>query len=489
MDATVSRRRLLVVNLLVLAAGGAVYGLAAGGVLFRPESPPVTCFTDEEVDVDPQMTAATTGATTAAATSLASVPAGPPARTAVDAQSGSWPTPFGPDHNSTSPETGLDWSWCDSAPRVLWEAPVGTGYNIPAISRERVIVWSRTGDVERLDCRGQFTGELLWTREYPATYRCPYEYSSGPHASPVIDEGRVFVLGAAGTLRAVELSTGELLWERDLKADLELADTPYSLGASPLVLGDRLILALPAAKTRAAGVVAINTQTGETLWTATDHGLSYATAKPAQLGERAAAVVFTGKGVLTLDASDGAILGEFKFGVGEGRSERVNAVSPLVVGQTVFVTAGPGPGIAALSLGPAGGLSLLWRNRRLLDSQYTTVVHHAGFLYGFNSLWNGTCELRCIDATTAEQRWGHESDLRRGQLMFVDGRLVVLGEHGHLAVFDASPESARVRYLSPEPLLSKPCYCAPALAGGLLFVRDERRLLAIDCRLIGAGTP
>jgi outer membrane protein assembly factor BamB len=478
-DATVSRR-LLIVNLLVLAAGGAVYGLAAGGVLFRPESPPAVRMGDDEADVAPQVVAAAVATTTAAI---------PPARIAVDAQTGSWPTPFGPDHNGASPETGLDWTWCDSAPRILWEAPVGTGYNIPAIAHERVVVWTRTGDVERLDCRGQYTGELLWTREYPATYRCPYEYSSGPHASPVIDGDRVFVLGAAGSLRAIALSSGELLWERDLKADLELDDTPYSLGASPLVQGDRVILALPAAKSRGAGVVAISTQTGETLWTATDHGLSYATAKPVQLGERAAAVVFTGKGVLTLDAKDGAILGEFKFGVGEGRSERVNAVSPLVVGQTVFVTAGPGPGIAALSLGPAGELSLLWRNRRLLDSQYTTVVHHQGFLYGFNSLWNGTCDLRCIDAQTAEQRWGHESDLRRGQTLLVDGRLVVLGEHGHLAVLDASPESARVRYFSPEPLLSKPCYCAPALAGGLLFVRDERRMLAIDGRPVRTGAP
>ncbi len=374
--------------------------------------------------------------------------------------------PFGPGHDGVCPETGLDWSWCDAQPRIVWESPIGTGYNIPVISGGKLVAWSRTGDVERLECREQFTGDLAWSREYPATYRCPYEYSSGPHASPVISGGLVYVLGAAGEFRAVRLDSGETVWERDLKADFELADTPYSLGASPLVLSDRVILPLPSAKSRAAGVVALDALTGATLWTATDHGLSYATAKPLCVAGRAAALVFTGQGLVTLDTDNGSVLGQFRFGVGEGRTERVNAVSPLVVGDRIFVTAGPGPGVAALQLGLDGELSLLWRNRRLLDSQYTSVVHHDGHLYGFNSLWNGTCELRCIDTTTAEQRWGHESDLRRGQTILADGRLVVLGEQGHLAVIDADPKEARVRYLSAEPLLTKPCYCAPALAGG-----------------------
>jgi outer membrane protein assembly factor BamB len=471
--ATVSYRRLLVVNLLVLAAGGAIYGLATGGWLFGPATLPVSISSTDESDVAPTDLGHRDEPRTVEAT------VSPPV---LNESAGSWPTPFGPRHDGICPETELDWSWCEAEPRVLWESPIGTGYNIPAIALGKVIAWSRTGDVERLDCREQFTGTLAWSREYPATYRCPYEYSSGPHASPVIDEGRVFFLGAAGELRAVRLETGEPLWERDLKDDLDLADTPYSLGASPLVLGDRVILPLPSAKSRAAGVVALDARTGATLWTATDHGLSYATAKPVLLGQRSAALVFTGQGLVTLNADDGSVLGQFKFGVGEGRTERVNAVSPLVVGDRIFVTAGPGPGVAALQLGQQGELSLLWRNRRLLDSQYTSVVHHAGYLYGFTSLWNGTCELRCIDAATAEQRWGHESDLRRGQTILADGRLIVLGEHGHLAVLDADPKKARVRYLSAEPLLTKPCYCAPALAGGLLFVRDEHRLLAIDCR-------
>ena len=391
-----------------------------------------------------------------------------------------WPGPYGPNKDGCSPETPLNLTWGAEGPAIAWEQPIGKGYNIPAIVDDHVLTWSRYGDVERVESRWLETGVLAWSREFPASYISPYQYSDGPHASPVVSEGLLYLLGAAGEFRALRVDDGAVVWERFLKRDYQLPDTAYSLGATPLVTDGIAILQLPAREAR-AGLLALDAVTGETLWTATENGLSFASPKRVPESDPPTFIAFTTFGLHHVVLHTGVELGRFKFGVGESR-ERVNAVSPLVVGDRVFAIAGPGPGTLALRRDESGALSLLWRNRRLLDSQYTSVVYRDGYLYGFNSLWNGSCELRCIDVERAEQVWGVETDLRRGQLIWADGRLIALGEQGHLGVIEASPAIERAVQVTAGPFLAGPCYSAPALAGGRLVLRNEQRLVVVDCR-------
>jgi outer membrane protein assembly factor BamB len=399
----------------------------------------------------------------------------PPGSTGPD-----WPAPQGPNHDGCSPETGLNLTWAVAGPAIAWEQPIGKGYNIPAIVNDRVLTWSRYDAVERVESRKLETGDLVWSREFPASYVSPFQYSDGPHASPVVSEGLLYLLGAAGEFRALRVDDGAVVWERFLKRDLQLPDTAYSLGATPLLTDGIAILQLPARKAR-AGLLALDAVTGETLWQATENGLSFASPKRVPESDPPTFIAFTTFGLQHVLLHSGQELGRFKFGVGESR-ERVNAVSPLIVGDRVFAIAGPGPGTLALRREPSGELSLLWRNRRLLDSQYTSVVYRDGYLYGFNSLWNGSCELRCIDVERAEQVWAVETDLRRGQLIWADGRLIALGEHGHLGVIAASPSLDRAVQVTSDPFLSGPCYSAPALANGRLVLRNEAKLVVIDCR-------
>ena len=60
--------------------------------------------------------------------------------------------------------------------------------------------------------------------------------------------------------------------------------------------------------------------------------------------------------------------------------------------------------------------------------------------------------------------------------------LVLLGESGHLAALRIDPGAPQVVSLSDEPVIDGPCYTAPALAGGLLYLRAERTLLCLSLR-------
>ena len=78
---------------------------------------------------------------------------------------------------------------------------------------------------ERILCFDEKTGKLLWKQEWDASYG-PFVNTNGPHATPTVDGDRVYALGTAGTLLAMNAVTGEVLWRKDFVKDFraELAD-------------------------------------------------------------------------------------------------------------------------------------------------------------------------------------------------------------------------------------------------------------------------
>ncbi len=81
-----------------------------------------------------------------------------------------------------------------------------------------------------------------------------------------------------------------------------------------------------------------------------------------------------------------------------------------------------------------------------------------------------------------------EPDLTRTSLLLVDGHFVCLGEDGTLRLLKVNPRkyeevsSAEVRDPGDEekPLLKYPCWAAPILSHGLLYLRGEGRLVCLE---------
>jgi outer membrane protein assembly factor BamB len=146
----------------------------------------------------------------------------------------------------------------------------------------------------------------------------------------------------------------------------------------------------------------------------------------------------------------------------------------------VLLVAGPGPGAVCLRVPRSGKPTRVWHDRRRLDSQFNTLVHHAGHVYGFTSSRQGGAVLRCLEVATGRQCWEYPSDLYRGQALAADGCLILLGERGHLASVELDPARLIVRSELSEPLLAALCYAAPALHRGRLYVRNDRALLCLN---------
>src|SRR5262249_50619401 len=140
-------------------------------------------------------------------------------------------------------------------PKVRWRVPTGTGYSGPAVAEGRVYVMDRqrAKDAEgkparatragipgneRGLCLNAKDGKLLWKHEYDCRYKVSYPV--GPRAAPLVDQGRVYTLGAMGDLRCLNAATGEPRWSRNLGKDYKTDPPVWGWSASPLLDGDFL---------------------------------------------------------------------------------------------------------------------------------------------------------------------------------------------------------------------------------------------------------
>ncbi len=389
---------------------------------------------------------------------------------------------FGPTSDSRSTERGLKLDFHDDGPPLHWRSEIGRGYSAPVIVDGRLFLLHRVDDREICLCLDAETGETIWETAWPTAYRCPYPYSDGPYCTPIVDGEVVFVVGAEARMASLAVTDGTPRWERDLKSDFDVPDGAFGFGSTPWLEGDRLILNLGGRKD-SAGIVALDRRTGETLWTATDEPAAYCTPIGATIHGRRYVFVLAQTHLYCLDPADGAVLWRERFGI-INTPERVNAVSPLLIGDDrVLICSGPGPGAVLFQIDPDGTHREVWRTvREGLQSQYTNLWSDDGLVFGFSP--RQSCELLCADAATGDVlwRWNHDYILRRSMTVSLGNRAICLDESGRLYTLQLDRHGPRLLSWDDLPLLEPPCFTPPALAHGKLYLRNERELLCLDLR-------
>ena len=315
-----------------------------------------------------------------------------------------WPTLFGPRHDSISREPGIVAGWTAAGPRELWRINVGTGYSSPVAMADSIYLLHRLGDEEVVEAFHIDTGESRWQQRYPTQFRCRFEYSHGPYASPVIDGDRLYTYGAEGVLHCWELRTGRVIWSRALNREYEVPEPLFGASSSPLIEGELLILNVGGTK-HGAGIVAVDKHSGKTIWKSLADGAGYATAKAATIADRHYIFTLTHEHFVALDPVDGRVYWQIPFC--SKLPDACNATSPLVVDDLVLVCCGPGPGSLCVRRGnlflrPRAGGGRARKNRG-----------SAGAAHRWSR--GRSAEAHRLSFASARIRHqGYSSDLRRG---------------------------------------------------------------------------
>ncbi len=408
-----------------------------------------------------------------------------------------WESFLGKNGDSFSPEKGIT-PWPAGGPKLLWGARMADGYAMPAISRGRAFLFDQSKGIARLRCCNSETGKELWVFTYESNYQDLYGYSNGPRCYPIVDGARVYIIGPEGLLHCIDVSTGKVIWKTNTVEEFGVIQNFFGVGSTPVVHGRLLLVPVGGSpkgsdkvdfselKGNGTGLVAYDKYSGKVVYKFSDELASYSSPVLATIDGRKYGFHLARGGLIGFEPGTGKQ--DFYFPWRSRVLESVNAASPLVVGNKIFISETYGPGSALLEV-EKGVVKVLWddetRGRdKSMQCHWNTPIHVDGYIYGSSGRHKSNAELRCVEMKTGKVKWS-VPDLTRCSLLQVDGHFICQAEDGLLYLIKINPEkfekvSVAAFSSNGVPLLQEPCWCAPVLAKGLLYVRGRNTLLCID---------
>ncbi len=425
-----------------------------------PSPPPSDAGETPLAEEEPETESpATAGGAASAEPAMAegAAPAEPPA----DPPSPSFPQFLGPNRNAVLRGIHLAPAWDNRPPTEIWRRPIGVGWAGFAVADGFAVTQEQRegqGVVVAYDLE---SGAVRWSQKAGAGFESTMT-GDGPRATPTIDDGRVYALGVDGVLRALDLATGRLLFERDVLEENAGRAPTHGIASSPLVT-DGLVIVL-AGGGNGRSLVAYDAETGVSRWAGGDDGAAYSSPLVATLGGVRQIVVLNLQHLTGHDPTTGEVLWKDRW---PDRPEKVS--QPVILGEDrVFASMGYGVGARLVQVArrPDGGFDadLQWETRRL-KAKFTQVVEHGGFLYGLDE---GV--LVCLDPADGERRW-KRGRYGHGQVLLVDDLLLLQAEDGRVVLIDPNPEE--LTEVASFQAVEGKTWATPALAGDLLIVRSE----------------
>lgn len=337
-----------------------------------------------------------------------------------------------------------------------------------AVAGDRVVV----GDRDSADQEDVFhgldraTGERVWTVRYPAAGKL--DYGNSPRATPLLHDGRAYLLGAFGHLHCVRLADGRIEWQRHLRDDFQ-ADAELVWGAcsSPLIVDGRLIVN-PGA--REASLVALDPVTGKELWRSAGAPPAFASFVIGELAGRRQLVGFDKESCGGWDPATGERLWRFVPRV----AGDFNVPTPILLGDRVAV-ASENNGARLIGFDQAGTPTVVASFAPLVPDMHTPVVT-AGRLFAVNR-----GKAYCLDAADLAPVWTQADRALKGHVSLVASadRVLALTAAGELILLDARAD--RFEPLGRQRLFERDVtlYAHPALADRAIYVRGPRNLLCV----------
>ena len=355
-------------------------------------------------------------------------------------------------------------------PKQIWKASVGTGTSSVTVSGERVFTMGNTGGKDVVWCFDAKSGSVVWKHEYPLDLD-KRMFEGGTAATPTVDGSRVYTVSHQGDLFCLDAATGKPLWYKHYQKDFGGKRPQWGFAGSATVEGNLVLLDVggPGAST-----VALDKATGSVVWKSGDDPAGYASPVVAALGGKKTVVILKASHLVGFDLKDGKELwrGEWKT------SYDVNAATPLIVGDKVFVSSGYGSGCGLFEV-TGGGVSERWRNKNLKEHINSPAVFQ-GHIYGFDGQAGSGGVLTCLDFMSGAVKW-QEKTVAGGSLVLADGKLICLTEKGELVIGEASPGGFKP--LAREQVLGKRCWVQPTYANGRVFCRNnDGDLVALEMK-------
>lgn len=400
-----------------------------------------------------------------------------------------WAQYRGPTHDGISTEA-IKLPWPAGGPKILWTAPTPNGFSSFAVGDGGAFtqVGREINGTQREVCiaLNAATGKEVWAVDIgESKYQGGGDSGAknnkggdGPRSTPVISDGKIYVLSSDLVLYDLDFKTGKEVWKKDLIQDFGGKNITWKNAASPVIEGDLLYVA---AGGSGESFIAFNKKTGEPVWKSGTEKITQATPAFGTILGVKQVIFFVQSGLVSVDPETGKELWKFPF-----KYSTSTAASPVICGDIVYCSAGYNVGSAACKIAKTGDeftATEMWRlsGNKPVANHWSTPVYKDGYLYGMFSFKEyGTGPLKCVEVATGKVVW-EKAGFGAGQVILAGEKLIALADDGQVVVVGATPtgytEISRVQAVTGK------CWSTPALSDGRLYVRSTKEGA---CLVVGA---
>ena len=349
----------------------------------------------------------------------------------------------------------------------VWVRKVGGGISGPVVEGDTVFIHSRRGTREIVSALSLASGELRWSDTYDALFEQRYDarsFGHGPFATPVVADGTLFTYGARGILTAYDVRSGKRRWRVDFSRRYSVRDVEYGVTASPLLVDGKCIV--QAGGLRSGGVVAVDANTGEPVWSWEGDRPGYASPVSATIDGLEQIITQTQVNVVGLDAKTGTLLWKIPYRAGNNN----NIVTPVVIADRVILSGyHMGTEARRIARGRKGWTATrLWHTREVW-SFLSTPVAMGRWLYGYSDTKRG--RLYTLDSRTGELVWSGRGRMAdHASLIATPNGILVLADDSTLTVY--RHERAALQKVASYIVAEGETWAHPAVSNGYFIVKD-----------------
>lgn len=382
-----------------------------------------------------------------------------------------WSQWGGPARDFNLANPGLAETWPEGGPRKIWERDIKPGYSAIVSDGTRLFTMYRDGDDEIIAALSPSDGKTLFEHRYGAP---PFEdqvkdFGLGPNATPLVTDGLVVTVGFTGKMHCLDAASGKVQWVHDLVAEYGGKKQKFGYSASPLRYGDHIITLVGGD----SGVIAFNLN-GTVAWKSPALDISYASPIVINVDGQDQIAFFGSSNIMGIDARTGRLEWQSPC---ENRYKN-NCSDPLFAkGNMLWATTQLDGGTRMLQLSRTNGktrVTELWNSNKIR-------------LFHWNAVWSGdhiyatigdtTTPLVAIEARTGKIVW-RQRGFSKSKMLRVGDKLITLDDDGKLGLVRATPTAVEV--LATTQLFNDTAWTPPTLIGSTLYVRDNKRIMALD---------
>jgi outer membrane protein assembly factor BamB len=389
-----------------------------------------------------------------------------------------WTRFRGKNGQGVSGEMNLPLKW-SSTENVVWKTPIpGNAWSSPIVYGDHVFLTTATDEGRecRVICVNRKSGEIHWNNAvHHQELNAKRAQNSYATPTPIADGKNVYSVYSDGTVVAVDFQ-GEVIWKNSEVKFHSL----HGLGASPLLVGDQLIMPFDgsSAEEKQVGwkipwekavVLSLDTASGDVRWKGLRGKSRVGHVTPILVDDGKQVVSAGGDRVQGHDVKSGDRIWSI-YSQGEGVTP-----SPVLGAGMIFTSSGfEEPTLRAIRTGGVGDVTethIAWEQKKGVPA-LPSLLYVEPYLYSITR----DNILHCIDATSGDIEWLKRLDgAHSASPVYADGRIYILSEEGVTLVLRPGDEYDEIA----RNTLDEKCMASMAVSQGQFFIRTAENLYCI----------